>query len=357
MSLKCGIVGLPNAGKSTLFNALTSSQVAQENYPFCTIDPNTGLALVPDPRLYQISDIFKPEKTIPTTMEFTDIAGLVKGASKGAGLGNQFLSHIRETQALLHVVRGFKDSEITHVYGDTNPLRDIEIINTEILLADLDIAEQRFQKTLKLSRTTGEKKIKKEAEILKKALESLQEGKALRSGNWSQEELNLLKLFHFISLKPVLYICNEGENFTEEIGKICGPGEDVLSLSCALEGQIARLKEEEKSEFLSLLNLKEPALNRVIRKAYRQLNLITFFTAGEKEARAWTVPKGSRAPEAGGVIHSDFERGFIRAEVYHCQSLFKHASEKALKAAGLVRFEGKDYEVQDGDVMHFRFNV
>ena len=367
MSLKCGIVGLPNAGKSTLFNALTSSQAAQAaNYPFCTIDPNTGMALVPDPRLQKISTIVKPEKIIPTTLEFIDIAGLVKGASTGAGLGNRFLSHIRETKALLHVVRGFDDSQVTHVYGNTDPLRDIEIINTEILLADLAVAEKRYERTSKLSKIQADKTLKAEAQVLNRVVKVLSSGKSLRSQDWSNEELDFIKPLNFISLKPVLYICNEKENqeeslkpersFVEKIKKHCGPNEDVLSVSCVLEGQISSLDIKERNEFMSVLGLKEPALHRVIQKAYKQLNLITFFTAGPQEVRAWTVPKDSMAPQAAGVIHSDFEKGFIKAEVYSCESLFEFSSEKELKAAGLIRFEGKDYVVKDGDVIYFRFN-
>ena len=367
MSLKCGIVGLPNAGKSTLFNALTSSQTAQAaNYPFCTIDPNTGMALVPDSRLQKISTIVKPEKIIPTTLEFIDIAGLVEGASKGAGLGNQFLSHIRETQALLHVVRGFDDSQITHVYGNTDPLRDIEIINTELLLADLSVAENRYERASKLSKIRADKTLKEEAQVLEEVVKILSSGRPLRSQNWSVGELSYIKSLNFISLKPVLYICNEKENqgeslkpgksFVEMIKKQCGSMEDVLSISCVLEGQISCLDLKERSEFMSVLGLKEPALHRVIQKAYTQLNLITFFTAGPQEVRAWTAPQGSLAPQAAGVIHSDFEKGFIKAEVYSCESLFEFSSEKELKAAGLIRFEGKDYVVKDGDVIYFRFN-
>ena len=409
MSLKCGIVGLPNAGKSTVFNALTNSSHAEiGNYPFCTIEANKGQVFVPDERLKKISAIVKPQKIIPTSFEFTDIAGLVKGASQGEGLGNQFLSHIRAVDSLLHVVRVFKDSQITHVYGEPDPLRDIEIINTELQLSDLEIAEKRFQKIKKIAQSTGDKKLKQECEILKKVLKLLGESKNLREVDWILEEMIYLKPLNFISLKPVLYICNikeedlssgdekivekekdaslkkspvnvsennskkqptlkedqkkgnvEGsvETTIQKIKNTLGPNEELISLSCALEADMLGWTDEEKTEFLNPLGLKEPALYTVIKKVYGQLRLISFFTAGEKEARAWTVPGGALAPTAAGVIHSDFERGFIRAEVYSCEELFKHKSEKILKEKGLLRTVGKDYTVQDGDVMHFLFNV
>ncbi len=365
MGLKCGIVGLPNAGKSTIFNALTNSQTAEAaNYPFCTIEPNLGRVIVPDTRLDQISSLIKPKQIIPTVLEFVDIAGLVKGASQGEGLGNQFLSHIRSTDSLLQVVRGFEDDQITHVYGDTDPKRDIEVINTELLLADLEVADKRFQKINKTAQTTGDKLLKEESEVLKKVLESLKANQALRSQEWSEKELQYIKPLSFISLKPILYICNQSEgsfkkdNPSEKLIKeICGKKEEVISISCALEAEMTGWSPEEKKEFLSSMGLEEPSLNRVIRKVYEQLNLITFFTAGEKEVRAWTIPKGSLAPQAAGVIHTDFEKGFIRAEVYSCENLFKHKTEKDLKNSGLITSEGKNYPVQDGDVIHFLFQV
>ena len=361
MGLKCGIVGLPNVGKSTLFNALTSSEKARaEDYPFCTIEPNLGMVPVPDPRLDQIADLMKSRRVLPTALEFVDIAGLVKGASRGEGLGNRFLSHIRETHSLLHVVRGFKDSQGL----PPDPEGDVEVIQTELLLADLETAETRLQKTEKSAQTTGDKKLKAESAALKKAVENLKKETPLKRVSWNEMEIPYIKQMNFITSQPVLYICNQNEEDLREnspmeqtIQKFCGKKDDILSLSCALEAEISRLKDSEKEEFLSAMNLKEPALNRVIRKAYRRLNLITFFTAGEKETRAWTVPAGTTAPRAGAVIHSDFERGFIRAEVYSCKELFQHKTEKELSALGLLRLEGKDYIVQDGDVIHFRFQV
>lgn len=365
MGLKCGIVGLPNAGKSTIFNALTSSQGAEAgNYPFCTIDPNIGTVPVPDLRLEKISSLIKPEKTCFNTLEFVDIAGLVKGASQGEGLGNQFLSHIRSTDSLLQVVRGFKDSQITHVYGDTDPKRDIEIINTELLLSDLEMASKRFQKIEKTAQTTGDKKLKAEKEVLKRVIGLLESNQALRCFDWSQQEMLVIKPLNFITLKPILYVCNQSEKDFKEnneseqiIRNLCNKKEEVLSVCCSLEADMAEWNEEEKKEMLSSLNLKEPSLNRIIRKVYEQLQLLTFFTAGPKEVRAWTLKQNSLAPQAAGVIHSDFEKGFIRAETYSYEDLFKHACEKKLKSLGLIRSEGKSYQVKDGDIMHFLFNV
>ncbi len=365
MSLKCGIVGLPNAGKSTIFNALTNSQKAEAaNYPFCTIEPNLGRVIVPDSRLDKINSLIKPKQVLPTILEFVDIAGLVKGASKGEGLGNQFLSHIRLTDSLLQVVRGFEDDQITHVYGNTDPKRDIEIINMELLLADLEVADKRFQKINKTAQTTGDKLLKEESKILKTVLELLKTNQPLRSKKWSEKELQYIKPLNFITLKPILYVCNQSENSFKKdnlsekyIREVCGKNEEVISISCALEAEMTEWSDEEKKEFLSSIGLKEPSLNRVIRKVYEQLNLITFFTAGEKEVKAWTIPKDSLAPQAAGVIHSDFEKGFIRAEVYHCEDLFKYKTEKDLKNSGLIRSEGKNYNVKDGDVIHFLFNT
>lgn len=365
MSLKCGIVGLPNAGKSTLFNVLTNSTQAEiGNYPFCTIDSNKGQVFVPDERLTKISRIMQSKKTVPTSFEFVDIAGLVKGASQGEGLGNQFLSHIRSVDSLLHLTRAFKDNQITHVYGSPDPLRDVEIINTELLLSDLEIADKRLKKIEKTAQSSGDKNLKKETKLLKKTVRLLSENKNLRDQDWPQEELALLKSYNFISLKPALYVCNfKEEDFADKkidlsrIKKSLGAKEDAIAVSCALEADMTGWSDKEKQEFLQPLGLKEPVLHTVIKKVYEQLNLISFFTAGEKESRAWTVEKDSPAPVAAGQIHSDFQKGFIRAEVYGCEELLKHKSEKALREKGLLKTAGKDYLVQDGDVIHFLFNV
>ena len=367
MGLKCGIVGLPNAGKSTLFNALTSSSNAETgNYPFCTISANQGQVFVPDERLEKISQIMKSKKTLPTSFEFVDIAGLVKGASQGEGLGNQFLSHIRSVDSLIHLVRAFKDSQVTHVYGEPEPARDIEIINTELLLSDLEIAEKRIQKIQKTAQSSGDKKLKQELGLLEKVQSLLSGNQSLRESSWSKEERLALKAYNFISLKPVLYIYNFKEedfaNKKTDRAEIHGKKnhkreKETLAISCALEADMIGWNAVEKMEFLKPLGLQEPVLNTVIKKVYQQLNLISFFTAGEKETRAWTAPYNVLAPEAGGVIHSDFEKGFIRAEVYSYPDLIKYPSEKALKEQGLIRSVGKDYLVQDGDILHFLFNV
>ena len=372
MSLKCGIVGLPNAGKSSLFNALVDAAAAETgNYPFCTIDANRGRALVPDERLKKISRLIQPARTVPASFEFADIAGLIKGASKGEGLGNQFLSHIREADSLLHLVRAFEDGQISHAYGGPDPARDVEIVNTELLLSDMETAEKRLQKIQKTAQASGGKKLKWECAALEKAIAVLSSGKSLREGEWTEEERGFLKSMRFISSKPVLYVCNlkEGDfaargasqsskarETAAMLKQSLGGREETLCVSAALEADMAGLPEEEKAEFLKPLGLKEPALRSVIRKVYGQLGLISFFTAGEKEVKAWTVPKGAAAPQAAGRIHSDFERGFIRAEIYACEALFRHKSEKALKSAGLLRSEGKDYIVQDGDVARFLFS-
>ena len=360
MALKCGIVGLPNAGKSTLFNALTSSSKAETgNYPFCTISANQGQVFVPDDRLSKISQIMQSEKSIPTSIEFVDIAGLVKGASQGEGLGNQFLSHIRSVDSLIHLVRAFKDGQITHVYGEPDPERDIDIINTELLLSDLEIVEKRIKKIQKTAQSSGDKK--QELSLLEKAQSLLSSNQSLRE--WfrecSKEEQRALKAYNFISLKPVLYICNFKEkDFEIEPPKLPAfLSDQALAISCALEADMIGWSPLEKMEFLKPLGLEEPVLNTVIKKVYQQLNLISFFTAGKKETRAWTAPYNVSAPSAGGVIHSDFEKGFIRAEVYTYQDLLKRPSEKALREQGLIRSVGKDYLVQDGDILHFLFNV
>jgi ribosome-binding ATPase len=366
MALQVGIVGLPNVGKSTLFNALTAAKAEAANYPFCTIDPNVGVVTVPDERLRKISELIKPKSLIPTTIEFVDIAGLVAGASKGEGLGNQFLGHIRATDAIVHVVRCFDDPNIIHVSGSVDPLRDIGVINTELMLADLDSVDKRVQKIEKLAKTGADKKIKAEYDVFKKLQDALNAGKAARTVTLDEPEMLIARDLHLLSMKPVLYACNVneedfskgGNDWVKQVQEFAKSENNRSVLICsALEAEIALLPKEEQAEFLSSIGATEPGLNRLIFEAYKLLDLYTYFTAGEKEVRAWTIRRGWKAPAAAGVIHSDFEKGFIRAETYNCEDLFALKTEAAVKEAGKYRSEGKEYEVKDGDVLFFRFNV
>lgn len=366
MALQVGIVGLPNVGKSTLFNALTSAKAEAANYPFCTIDPNVGVVTVPDPRMDKITAFVKPQSVVPTTMEFVDIAGIVKGASQGEGLGNQFLSHIRQTDAIVHVVRCFDDPNIIHVSGSVDPVRDMEIINTELMLADLDSAEKRLKRVEKTAKSTTDKKIKTEYEVAKKVVEALSKGLPARSVQVDDNEAPQLKEMHLLTAKPQLYAMNVsdtdfaagGNDWTRAVEKRAAEEGNTTILICsAMEAEIAQLPPEERKDFLESLGAEEPGLHRLIREAYKLLGLQTYFTAGEKEVRAWTIRAGTKAPQAAGVIHTDFERGFIRAETYHCEDLFALKSEQAVKDAGKYRVEGKEYVVKDGDILFFRFNV
>lgn len=365
MTLQAGIVGLPNVGKSTLFNAITRAGAEAANYPFCTIDPNVGVVEVPDQRIDQLAAIVHPEKLVPTTFEFVDIAGLVKGASKGEGLGNQFLAHIREVDAIIHVVRCFKDNDITHVSGQVDPLADIEIIDMELIFADMDTVSRRLERVRKQLKS-GEAKVKDEVEALMKADHALAEGVPLRRLEWSKEELLILKPYNLLTIKPVLYAANVSEEevasntlpLVEVVKKAAAiENAEVVTISAKVESEIAELDKEDREEFLKEIGLQESGLDRLIAASYRLLGLITYFTAGPKEVKAWTVRKGTKAPGAAGVIHSDFEKGFIRAEVIAYEDYIQAGSLNGVKEAGKLRLEGKEYVVQDGDVMHFRFNV
>ena len=366
MSLKAGIVGLPNVGKSTLFNAITKKNILAANYPFATIEPNVGVVTVPDYRLDKLTEMYNPKKTVPTTFEFTDIAGLVKGASKGEGLGNKFLSHIREVDAIVEVVRCFEDGEITHVEGQIDPIRDIEIINTELILADLEIVENRISKIEKKAETTKDKAAVLELTALRKSKEALEQGSALRNVEYTEDELICISGFNFITLKKIIYAANvndedaiAGSNkYTEQVQEYADKeGSKVIVMCAKLESELSDYEDEERKDFMEDLGLNASGLDQLIKATYDLLGLKTFFTSGEDECRAWTFKNGMKAPECAGIIHTDFQKGFIKAEIMSYEDLATLGSEKAVQEAGKLRLEGKEYIMKDGDICYFRFNV
>ena len=366
MSLTAGIVGLPNVGKSTLFNAITKKNILAANYPFATIEPNVGVVTVPDKRLDFLNELYKPKNLVPTTFEFTDIAGLVKGASLGEGLGNQFLSHIRDVDAIVEVVRCFDDSNIIHVEGNVDPIRDIEIINVELMLSDLEVVENRIGKIGKKAAMTRDKDIQNEVNILTKAKEALEQNKPLRSIDFNDEEKNILKHFNFLTIKPIIYMANVSEedliegtnNYVEKLKEYAKlENSKVIIVSAKIESELGELSLEEKQVFLNDLGIKESGLDTLIKETYDLLGLATYFTAGSDECRAWTFKRGMKAPACAGIIHTDFERGFIKAEVMSFDDLKEQGTELKVKEAGKLRLEGKEYEMQDGDICLFRFNV
>lgn len=366
MSLRAGIVGLPNVGKSTLFNAITKQKILAANYPFATIDPNVGIVIVPDDRMSYLKELYSPDRFVPTTFEFTDIAGLVKGASKGEGLGNKFLSHIREVDAIVEVVRCFDDSNIIHVEGQVDPIRDIEIIGIELVFADLEVIDNRLARVSKKAAMSKDKDAVKEIQLLEKLKIALEQNQPIRSLSLDEEELEILKPFHFLTQKPIIYMANVGEEdilaggneYVEQVKIYAAKeGSEVILVCAKMESDLAELEEEEKQQFLLELGLAENGLNQLIKATYKLLGLATYFTVGKDEVRAWTFEKGMKAPACAGIIHSDFERGFIRAEVMSFEALKDAGSELKVKEAGKARLEGKEYLMQDGDICHFRFNV